>query len=273
MPVLPSFGVCWARIWRFPWLGNKLATPMLEIAGLFREHFWSRFYILGCFLPFIGCGTCLQTFGFWSSHQHPEANFAWSNDGIAAQGQVLKCMASIPGLPDHFAPALHSAVAKNLWRIASISLLPKWKCPGLKWRLIVNRHFTPCCGLHSLVSRALDVLLDSFLVHLWSGYLSMGDIVTLVRDFNTQYQMDYGCGVAADMTDCFRHLPVDQFGTMWDALSEFWSSKGVSWWAYPTSGWPVVASFVNVMTLDGLAFVLILFAWCWLLLLARIMSA
>ena len=59
----------------------------------------------------------------------------------------------------------------------------------------------------------------------------MGDIMTLVRDFHTQgdlYQLDSGCGVAADMTDCFRHLPIDKFGMIWDALSEFWSSKGVS---------------------------------------------
>ena len=103
----------------------------------------------------------------------------------------------------------------------------------------------------------------------WSDYLSMGGIMTLVRDFNTQgdlYQLDSGCGVAADMTDCFRHLPIDKSGMMWGALSELWSSKG-------TSGWPVVASLVDVTTLDGLAFVSVLFAWCWLLLLARHMSA
>ena len=95
---------------------------------------------------------------------------------VAAYDQVLKCMASIPGLPDHLAPALHSAVAKKIWRVASISLLPKWKCPGLKWRLIVNKHFTPCCGLHSLVSRALFrystkffscSLVEWLLVHGW----------------------------------------------------------------------------------------------------------
>ena len=133
-------------------------------------------------------------------------------------------MAHVPGLPHHLRPALHSVVSKKLWNIATVSFLPKWKCPGLKWRLIVNKHFTPCCGLHSLVSRALDVLLDAFPTHLWSDYLSMGEIVSLVSDFNSQvrhYQFDIGCAVAADMTDCFRHLPCEHFADMWDDLAGY----------------------------------------------------
>lgn len=236
--------VCVSKLWGL--LNQDLKVPVtweqvgdarawLKSHGFFVSIFDHNSTSLGVFCPLLAFEHACKLLDF-GHHQLPEANFVWSNEGIVAQDQVLKCMASIPGLPDHLAPALHSAVAKKLWRIASISLLPKWKCPGLKWRLIVNKHFTPCCGLHSLVSRALDVLLDSFPVHLWSDYLSMGDIMTLVRDFNTMgdlYQMDSGCGVAADMTDCFRHLPIDKFGTMWDALSEFWSSKGVSMVSLP----------------------------------------
>ena len=140
------------------------ARAWLKSHGFFVSIFDHNSTSLGVFCPLLAFEHACKLLDF-GHHQLPEANFVWSNEGIVAQDQVLKCMASIPGLPDHLAPALHSAVAKKLWRIASISLLPKWKCPGLKWRLIVNKHFTPCCGLHSLVSRALDVLLDSFPVH------------------------------------------------------------------------------------------------------------
>lgn len=59
------------------------------------------------------------------------------------------------------------------WRASSGS---SGACPFfffLSFLLIVNKHGTPCCGLHSLVSRALDILLDAFPVHLWTDYLSV----------------------------------------------------------------------------------------------------
>lgn len=58
----------------------------------------------------------------------------------------------------------------------------------------------------------------------------MGEIVSLVSNFNSQvrhYQFDIGCAVAADMTDCFRHLPCEHFADMWDDLAGYWEAQHV----------------------------------------------
>ena len=111
-----------------------------------------------------------------------------------------------------------------------MAVLPKWKSPGLRWRLIIQKHATPCCLLHSVVSRALDVLLDRFPHHLWSDFMSIQEVVDMVHDFNVQSgQLGYDSGytVAGDMKDCFRHLPCPDGALMWTALSAWWRDQQV----------------------------------------------
>ena len=164
-------------------------------------------------------------------YAHHAANFVWERACANAVQSLLLRMARVPGLPRELALAVTATVPKALWRIGSASVLPKWKAPGTKWRLIVNKHATPMCGLHSLTSRAVDVLLDCFPKHLWSDYLSMSDIVPMVGDFNSRcLEFGFDCGMiaAADMQDCFRHLPVESTAEMWDAFEAYWVEQGIS---------------------------------------------
>ena len=160
-----------------------------------------------------------------------DANILWQEFGHGQQESILRTLAQVPGLPSELAPLSVSRVPKSTLGIGSTCVLPKWKAPGLKWRLIIRKHRTPCGALHSLVSRAIDVLLDNFPTHLWSDYLSMAAVMPLVADFNMRSAAmgcDVGCTAAADMVDCFRHLPCDQAPVMWDSLAAFWSDKGIS---------------------------------------------
>ena len=230
---------CCSSLWSLPvqdsrvpitWSHVGEAREWLQAQGVFVSVFDHNPSSLGVFCPKLVFEHACQLLDFLH-HQKPDANFAWSVSDIGRQRDVLSGMANMSDLPSHLIPGLHTVVSKRQWCIATVSFLPKWKCPGLKWRLIVNKHYTPCCGLHSLVSRGLDILLDSFPRHLWSDYLSMGEVVSLVGDFNLHvqdYQFDVGCTAAADMKDCFRHLPCERFADMWDGLAAYWKGLGLS---------------------------------------------
>ena len=157
-------------------------------------------------------------------------NIVWKTSNSSVLAEAITDMATIPGLPDFLQPPSLTKVPKSKWQIGTISVLPKWKAPGVKWRLIINKHATPCCYLHSVVSKAIDVLLDSFPMHLWSDFMSVQDVVHMVHDFNSRsdrFAFDCGYTVAADMKDCFRHLPCPDGEVMWSALSDWWRSRNV----------------------------------------------
>ena len=98
-------------------------------------------------------------------YAHDAADHVWERACANAVQSLLRRMARVPGLPRELAPAATATVPKALWRIGSASVLPKCKAPGTKWRLIVNKHATPTRCLHSLTSRAVDVLFDTFPKH------------------------------------------------------------------------------------------------------------
>ena len=218
------------------WDQATAARTWLRSHGFFVSIFDHNASSLGVFCPWLVFEHTCKLLDFLH-HQNLHANFVWSCSVVDCnERDLLRSMAAVPLLPDYLSPHVHAVVSRKLWRIATVSVLPKWKCPGLKWRLIINKHFTPCCGLHSLVSRALDVLLDGLPVHLWSDYLSIGDVVPLVAAFNlhaSDYQFTIGCAVAADMVDCFRHLPCEHFADMWDALAAYWDSRSISMVSIP----------------------------------------
>ena len=157
-------------------------------------------------------------------------NIVWKTSNSSVFSEAIADMAAIPGLPEFLQPPSLTKVPKSKWQIGTISVLPKWKAPGVKWRLIINKHATPCCYLHSVVSKAIDVLLDSFPMHLWSDFMSVQDVVYMVHDFNSRsdrFAFDCGYTVAADMKDSFRHLPCPDGEVMWSALSDWWRSRNV----------------------------------------------
>ncbi|CAL1157640.1 unnamed protein product [Cladocopium goreaui] len=63
-----------------------------------------------------------------------------------------------------------------------------------------------------------------------SGMANMSDLPShLIPGLHTvDYQFDVGCTAAADMKDCFRHLPCERFADMWDGLAAYW--KGLWKW-------------------------------------------
>ena len=160
-----------------------------------------------------------------------EPNIVWELANTKALQDAIVQMAVVPDLKDEFLmPNNFTKVPKHQWQVGTVAVLPKWKSPGLRWRLIIQKHATPCCLLHSVVSRALDVLLDRFPHHLWSDFMSIQEVVDMVHDFNVQSgQLGYDSGytVAGDMKDCFRHLPCPDGALMWTALSAWWRDQQV----------------------------------------------
>ena len=55
---------------------------------------------------------------------------------------------------------LYLFYTKRTWTIAHPAILPKFKAPGVKWRLLINKRRTPCNTLHSIVCRAIDALFE-----------------------------------------------------------------------------------------------------------------
>ena len=111
-------------------------------------------------------------------------NFVW--EPSLRTRDVLQIMANIPGLTKSLAPARYSTVALRDRAIGTPAWMPKWKSPGVKLRLVIYKHASPCNGLHSLISRAIDVCLDSFSKECWSDISSPLEFVSTVADFNAK---------------------------------------------------------------------------------------
>ena len=156
-------------------------------------------------------------------------NFNW-NSSCGTVEQSIQVMATVQGLSPELVPARLSGVPRSQWSVGTPNFLPKWKAPGIKWRLIINKRRTPCNRLHSLVSRAIDVALDHFPVELWSDFSSPLDFVTACRDFNAKvarlFRNPIGHTEAADMCDCFHHIPAKQVPTYWSQLRTYWEARG-----------------------------------------------
>jgi len=100
--------------------------------------------------------------------------------------------------------------------------LPKWKGPGVKWRLVINNNRAPATGLHSAVSRAIDVPLDHMPQDHWSDFPSANVFLDMVAEFNGQIRnmLAAPCGWigAMDTVDCFHHLPCSEAPLIWDRV-------------------------------------------------------
>ena len=55
--------------------------------------------------------------------------------------------------------------------------------------------------------------------------------MSMVQDFSSrsiESGLDRGVIIAADVQDCFRHLPVESTAQMWEAVASYWVDRGVS---------------------------------------------
>ena len=88
--------------------------------------------------------------------------------------------------------------------------LPKWKGPGVKWRLVINKHRAPATGL------------DHMPQDHWSDFPSANVFLDMVAEFNEQIRNMFAapCGWiwAMDRVDCFHHLPCSEAPLIWDRV-------------------------------------------------------
>lgn len=72
--------------------------------------------------------------------------------------------------------------------------------------------------------------MEAFPTHAVSDFLSVHDMVDMVRDFNSfsaAFGFNIGATAAADTKECFRHLPCPDGVKMWQALAEYCRDRHV----------------------------------------------
>ena len=159
-----------------------------------------------------------------------DGNFVWDK-GMSCE-EALQLMVKVPGLTADLQPHRFRATPVSDWGIGAPRLSPKWKAPGMKWRLVIDKSHTPCNRLHSLICRALDVLLDAYPQHLWSDFGSPVDFAVEAQKFNKKARRLFGqpsCStVAGDMVDCFHHIPAIEILRIWREFEAWWLEQGIS---------------------------------------------
>lgn len=233
---------CADQLWQpdlnanFPTSWEDVAKAKIFLNGLFVSPFDHNLSRLGVFCPFLVYQQACKALDF-GCFQKDGANIVWQEASGIDFATVVLQMASIPNLGADLQPLRYSTVPRKDWAIAVPRLFPKWKAPGMKWRLILDKHCTPCCGLHTWVSRAVDVALDAFPVELFSDLPAVSDFMACVADFNSkvaEMMPDASWTVAAgDMADCFHHLPCQDAPSIWEELAQFWRDRGQSWISVP----------------------------------------
>ncbi|CAJ1435830.1 unnamed protein product, partial [Effrenium voratum] len=147
---------------------NRLRAPVtweqVEAARLFLRSFFVQVFDhnlcrFGAFCPALVRLQACRVLDF--GDQASGMDFAWDAGGNYSE--VLISLATVQHLPSHLQPARLSITATRSWSIGQPIILPKWKAPGIKWRLVVNKHSAPTTGLHSAVSKAIDVALNHML--------------------------------------------------------------------------------------------------------------
>ncbi|CAK9000907.1 unnamed protein product, partial [Durusdinium trenchii] len=196
---------------RFPvsWLEISLAREFLR--PFFTQVFDHNLSRIGVFCPAL---VHVQACAALDLGDHGTGlDFAWEAD--TRRAEVMATMAKIEGLPPHLQPTRLSLVPARSWSIGTPVFLPKWKGPGVKWRLIVNKHHAPA----------------------WSDFPSANAFLGMVSDFNalvkSMFMEPRGWIAAMDMVDCFHHLPCSEAPSIWDALSAFWSARHVAYISVP----------------------------------------
>ncbi|CAJ1339532.1 unnamed protein product, partial [Effrenium voratum] len=221
---------------------NRLRAPVtweqVEAARLFLRSFFVQVFDhnlcrFGAFCPALVRLQACRVLDF--GDQASGMDFAW--DAGRNYSEVLISLATVQHLPSHLQPARLSITATRSWSIGQPIILPKWKAPGIKWRLVVNKHSAPTTGLHSAVSKAIDVALNHMPRETWGDFSSSVSFLDLVADFNQRVQERFeSCCVwteAADMVDCYHHLPCDQAPLVWDAVATFLSNRGIHFISVP----------------------------------------
>ena len=208
------------------WRDISAAKEFLD--SLFVQYFDHNSSMLGVFCWKLVTKHCHKALNFGTGLS---TDFSWRP--CTSHDQALQTMCHVTGLSEHLQPAILSSLHKRTWTIAHPAILPKFKAPGVKWRLLINKRRTPCNTLHSIVCRAIDALLSGMPRHCWCDAHSIDEVVSQTMVFNAELQSKFPDGrfrsytAAADMIDCFHHLPVCQVLSIWDDVASYWRTRGV----------------------------------------------
>lgn len=214
------------------WIDITRARQFLQ--GFFVQYFDHNTSSIGAFCPVL-----VQRFGQQLLDFGPHGkglDFEWFTQ--FSEISAIDDMSSISGIPEHLQPTRLSSTRRATWKLGTVKLLPKWKAPGLKWRLVIDKHATPRNGIHSIVCRGIDAALDNYPRHFWSDCRSVQDVVTLSICYNDLLRQEFPEGIShwtesADMCDCFHHLPITEACGIWSDITEYWQAKGVNYITVP----------------------------------------
>ena len=214
------------------WIDITRARQFLQ--GFFVQYFDHNTSSIGAFCPVL-----VQRFGEQLLDFGPHGkglDFEWFTQ--FSEISAIDDMSSISGIPEHLQPTRLSSTWRAAWKLGTVKLLPKWKAPGLKWRLVIDKHATPRNGIHSIVCRGIDAALDNYPRHFWSDCRSVQDVVTLSICYNDLLRQELAEGIShwtesSDMCDCFHHLPITEACGIWSDITEYWQAKGVNYITVP----------------------------------------
>ena len=218
----------------FPIKWTDIAKARRFLQGFFVQYFDHNTSSIGAFCPVL-----VQRFGQKLLDFEPRGkglDFQWFTH--FSEFSAIDSMSSIDGLPDQLQPTRCSSVRRAAWKLGTVKLLPKWKAPGRKWRLIIDKHATPRNQIHSIACRGIGAALDHCPRHFWSDCRSVQDVITLSTSFNTLLGHEFPAGIShwtesADMCDCFHHLPTAEATDIWADVTRYWQTRGVNYITVP----------------------------------------
>ena len=216
----------------FPVSWEEIRRAKHFLNGFYVQYFDHNSSAIGAFCPALVRQVARKLLDLGDVAE--QDNFTWSADfGSHHIQMLLNSMANIDGLPLDLQPCRVSRTRASEWRLGHPTLLPKWKAPGWKWRLVIDKHLTPRNALHSLACRGIDAALDSLPRHWWSDCRSVQEVITLSSAFNAHLKHACPQGfhrltVSFDMVDCFHHLPCAEASQIWKSVCAYWESCGVN---------------------------------------------
>ena len=77
-------------------------------------------------------------------------------------------------------PSAAEPIARRVWKVAQPAIPPKWKAPGIKRRLLIDKHDAPGNMLHS------TVVMDAMPRQVWCDGYSMDEVATQTWTFNAE---------------------------------------------------------------------------------------
>ena len=160
----------------------------------------------------------------WDRKLSPELLVAWRTACKTKFG-------TFDSLPAALKPAALSSVARKDWDAPLCKLLPKFKCPGFKWRTIIDKHRFPRAGVHSCAARAISFLVGLASPCVLSAFERLDQLLKEFDEFNMFLVEMPGaecCWAGGDFVDCFTNLDLPDVVLYWHEFTLWLVEQGIS---------------------------------------------